>query len=63
MSIQPRQKTRQEIEELRREVLRAQQMTPGDRFFAGAELFDYACSITLAGIRSQNPDLSDLEHL
>ena len=62
MSIQPRQKTRQEIEELRRDVLRAQQLTPRDRFFAGAELFDYACSITLAGIRSQNPDLSDLEH-
>ena len=33
-----------------------------DRFFAGAELFDYACSIILAGIRAQNPDLSDLEH-
>ena len=62
MSIQPRQKTRLEIDELRSEVLRAQQMTDQDRFLAGAELFDYACSITLAGIRAQNPNLSSSEH-
>ena len=42
MSIQPRQKTRLEIDELRKEVLRAQQMTDRDRFFAGAELFEFA---------------------
>lgn len=35
------------------------EMTPAQRFIAGAELFDYACTITLAGIRRQNPTLTE----
>ena len=34
-------------------------MTPGQKFLAGAELFDYACEITKAGIRMQHPDWND----
>jgi len=35
-------------------------MTPEQKLLAGAELFDYACRITLAGIRSQNPEASEI---
>lgn len=42
----------------REEVLDARRMTPEDKFLAGEELFVYACSITLEGIRNQNPDFS-----
>jgi hypothetical protein len=34
----------------------ARQMTGSQKLAAGAELFDYACSITLAGIKHQHPD-------
>jgi hypothetical protein len=48
------------IDELyREEVLRARAMPPGEKLFAGAVLFDYACAITLAGIRHQNPGIDD----
>jgi hypothetical protein len=43
----------------REEVLEARQMSPEDKFLAGEELFEYACSITLAGIRNQNPGFSE----
>jgi hypothetical protein len=43
----------------REEVLEARKMTPEEKFLAGEELFEYACSITLAGIKSQNPDFSE----
>jgi hypothetical protein len=44
------------IEELYRDdVEHARRMRPEDKLIAGAELFDYACSITMAGIRHQNP--------
>ena len=50
------------IDELyREEVLEARRMSPEDKFLLGEELFDYACSITLAGIRSQNPGFRDEE--
>ena len=50
------------IDELyREEVLEARRMSPEDKFLQGEELFDYACSITLAGIRHQNPEFSDDE--
>lgn len=42
----------------REEVLDARRMSPEDKFLAGEELFEYACSITLAGIRSQNPEFN-----
>lgn len=43
----------------RDKILRAREMTPEQKLLAGAELFDYACRITLAGIRSQNPEASE----
>lgn len=39
----------------REDVEQARRMTPEQKLVAGAELFDYACSITKAGIRAQNP--------
>jgi hypothetical protein len=44
-------------------VLEARGMPPEEKLLAGEELFDYACSITLAGIRDQNPGLSNKECL
>jgi hypothetical protein len=41
----------------------AGEMSPADRFIAGARLFDYACRITMAGIRNQHPNASDEEVL
>ncbi|MDA7888656.1 hypothetical protein N9A86_04690 [Akkermansiaceae bacterium] len=41
---------------LESKVRQAQRMTPKERFFAGAELFEDACEITLAGIRARHPD-------
>ncbi len=45
-----------------RKLAQARRMTPEERFFAGAELFEEACKITLAGIRAQYPDHSDEFH-
>jgi hypothetical protein len=51
-------------EELYRErVAEARMMSPEEKLLAGEELFEYACSITLAGIRDQSPGLSDEECL
>ena len=48
------------IDELyREEVLDARKMSPEDKFLAGEELFEYASSITLAGIRTQNPGFTE----
>lgn len=48
------------IAELHREDLeQARQMTPEEKLLAGAELFDYACEISKAGIRAQYPDADD----
>jgi hypothetical protein len=56
--------TKEFIEQLHREdIEQAKQMTLEDKILAGAELFDYACEITKAGIRSQYPHLSDAEVL
>jgi hypothetical protein len=47
-------------DELYRErVLRARRTPPEEKFLAGEELFEYACAITLAGIRNQNPGFSE----
>ncbi len=49
-------------DELYREsVLEARQMPPEEKLLAGEELFEYACSITLAGIRQQFPTVSEQE--
>jgi hypothetical protein len=52
------------ISDLHRERLKAAaRMSPEQKFIAGAELFDYACRLSMAGIRSQYPDASDAEVL
>jgi len=51
-------------EELYRErVVEARAMPPEEKFLAGEELFEYACAITLAGIRNQFPGVSEEEAL
>jgi hypothetical protein len=51
-------------DELYRErVVEARAMSPEEKLLAGEELFDYACSITLAGIRDQFPGASEAERL
>ena len=42
-------------------VARARATPPEEKFLAGEELFEFASSITLAGIRFQNPELSEAE--
>jgi hypothetical protein len=45
----------------RERILRARAMDPAEKLSAGFELFEYACGITRAGIRSQNPQADDAE--
>ena len=48
------------IAQLHREDLeQARRMTPEEKLLAGAELFDYACSIAKAGIRAQHPEADE----
>jgi len=44
-------------------VVEARQMPPEEKLLAGEELFEYACAITLAGIRDQSPGLNEQECL
>ena len=56
----PPPETQRLIDELyREEVLEARAMSPEQKILAGEELFNYACSITLAGIRNQYPELDE----
>ncbi|HEX4350990.1 MAG TPA: hypothetical protein VH251_11410 [Verrucomicrobiae bacterium] len=49
-------------DELYRErVLRARRTPPEERILDGPRLFDYACSVTLAGLRSELPGASEDE--
>jgi hypothetical protein len=49
-------------DELSRErVLRARRTPPEERILEGPRLFDYACAITLAGLRSDNPNATEAE--
>jgi hypothetical protein len=51
-------------EDLYRErVVEARAMPPEEKLLAGEELFDYACAITIAGIRNQFPGVSEEESL
>jgi hypothetical protein len=53
MTMEP---TKELIDQLHREDLEhAKQMSFEQKFWAGAELFDYACEITKAGIRRDHP--------
>jgi hypothetical protein len=47
----------------RENVERARRMSPAQKLMDGADLFDYACSITLDGIRAQTPGISAEEAL
>lgn len=40
-------------------VIRARRAPPEEKILAGQRLFESACRITLAGIRNQNPGLTD----
>ncbi len=52
--------TKQLVDELyREEVLRARAMSPEEKLLDGPRLFDYACRITMDGIRAQHPDADD----
>ena len=42
-------------------VVEARSMPPEEKLLAGEELFEYACAITLAGIRNQFPGISEEE--
>lgn len=48
------------IDELyRKEVLDARRMPLEEKLILGERLFRWACEVTLAGIRSQNPDADE----
>jgi len=54
------QPTKELIDEIYRDrVQRARQMSPEDKFFAGARLFDRSCRIMVDGIRVQFPDADE----
>lgn len=58
----PPQETQRLIDELYREELReARAMAPEQKLLLGEELFAYACSITMAGIRNQFPEADEAE--
>jgi hypothetical protein len=43
----------------RAKVDAARAMTPAERLLAGPRLFDLACEFTIAGIRAQQPGISE----
>jgi len=48
------------IDEIYREkVIRARNMSPGEKILAGPELFDLACEWARAGIRQQHPEAGE----
>jgi hypothetical protein len=44
-------------------VEEARRMSPEEKLLAGEELFEYACAITMGGIRNQFPDASEEDRL
>jgi hypothetical protein len=57
LSMEP---TKKLIDPLFRDrVLRARQTPPEEKLLDGPRLFDYACRITAAGIRNENPSADD----
>lgn len=48
-------------ESYRREVLQAREMSPEDKLILGERLFRWACEVTLAGIRHQNPEFTEAD--
>ena len=60
----PPPETQRLIDELyREEILEARAMPPEDKIRAGQQLFEAACRVTLAGIRNQNPGLSEERYI
>ena len=54
------QPTKELIDQLERDdIEQARQMTFAQKFIAGAELFEYACAISRAGIRMQHPEFDE----
>ena len=52
--------TREQIDQLYRErVLQARRTPPEQKLLAGAELFEWACDVTRAGIRHQHPNADE----
>ena len=48
------------VEQLDREDFdEARRMTFAQKFWAGAELFEYACTISRSGIRRQHPEMTE----
>lgn len=45
----------------RERVLRARRTPPEERILQGPELFDYACSISLCGLRDEMPSATEAE--
>jgi hypothetical protein len=45
----------------RERVLHARRTPPEERILEGPRLFDYACAITLAGLRSEIPGAGEAE--
>lgn len=43
----------------REKIERARKMSPSEKFFAGAELFEEACEISMQAIRNEYPDSSE----
>ena len=59
MSPSPSQRSSSEDPIFRDRVRRAREMSPGERFAAGLELFEFSCDMARAGIRAQSPELDD----
>jgi hypothetical protein len=54
------QPTQELVDDIYRErVLRARRTPPAEKLLDGAHLFDYACTITKAGIRAQHPGVDE----
>jgi hypothetical protein len=52
--------TKEALDSLYRQtILQARKMSPEEKFLAGPRLFDYACRVTLDGIRNQFPGIDD----
>ena len=61
-TYRPPEATQRLIDELYlEELLEARTMSPEQKLLAGEELFQYACSITAAGIRNQFPGADEAE--
>lgn len=43
----------------RERIVRARNASPEEKILAGQRLFESACEITLAGIRNQNPGMTE----